>query len=249
MIYNYVSIKTVIAGIYRDFDHQEELDVWDIVEWAAEALDLIGATQQFLEMLAELEVKNYKTPLPMGFKALKQLAYNGVPMLPTTGTMIPALDTNEGTNYLKNTSVSEETFSLLQPSNTVLPEGYYIQNGCIYVPFQTGTIVISYNSIPLDADGFPKIPDEARYIRAIKEYCQMMLDRKSWRAQRIPEAIYRDTESKWLSFMKQARTSANMPDISKMENIKNQWLQLKPKINHFGQFFNTLNSSETRKLH
>jgi len=48
MIYKFKSIKTVVDGLYRDFDSPEDLDVWDILDWSAEALQLIGASNVFV---------------------------------------------------------------------------------------------------------------------------------------------------------------------------------------------------------
>jgi len=59
MVYKYKSIKEIIDGIYRDYDSPEDLEVWDIIEWCAEALQLIGAGTQYIDEIAQMEVTNH----------------------------------------------------------------------------------------------------------------------------------------------------------------------------------------------
>ena len=40
MIYKFISIKEIIEGVYRDTAINEELDIWDVIEWGGEALEL-----------------------------------------------------------------------------------------------------------------------------------------------------------------------------------------------------------------
>ena len=49
MIYKFISIKEIIEGVYRDTAINEELDIWDVIEWGGEALELIGAGLQYEE--------------------------------------------------------------------------------------------------------------------------------------------------------------------------------------------------------
>jgi hypothetical protein len=250
MIYNNLSIKYVIEGLYRDFGSQEELDIWDIVEWAGEALDLIGASQQYNNEITDIPIQHYIGKLPCGFRALQQISYKGEPMMPSSGTMMPGGSDNEQEQgFIDGKKVSKANFpNFTDTITTAYGHQYYIENGKIFCSFDKGCITMAYTSIPLDDDGFPMVPDEPHYIRAIKEFCQTMMDRRAWRAGRIPEQIYRDTESKWQSFKKQARTNANMPDLGTMESIKNSWVRLKPRMNEFDNFFGTLGQREQRKL-
>ena len=50
------SIERVIAGLYRDLKPVVELSENDLIEWAGEALEQIGAYTQLEENVASLEV-------------------------------------------------------------------------------------------------------------------------------------------------------------------------------------------------
>ena len=118
----------------------------------------------------------------------------------------------------------------------------------IFTSFEEGCITISYKATPIDEEGFPKIPDDVYYSKAIKTYCQMMLDRQGWRSQKIPEAMYRDSQNDWNFYCVGARGKANMPNLDKLDSIKRQWLKLKPNVTSYDGFFSDLGAPERKKL-
>lgn len=236
MIYKYVSIYTVIEKLYRDYSTQRELDVWDVVEWAGEAMDFIGAYSQYNRVPNyKLTVANYKAKLPCDFVHIEGVKYNGVPLLYATsinGPTIPDDTTDIPPNTLNRTDVDSTNFPMLGHANhtAAFPMTYIIQNGYLHTELEAGDLVMSYTGLMVDKDGFPMIPDMASYKAAVAAYVQMVLDRTEWRAQRAPEGHYRDSERQWIKFVRQARGEANMPSLDKMEGIKRMWLRLRPNI-------------------
>jgi hypothetical protein len=70
----YVEIDTLLSKIYRDFG--EEINTYDSIEWAAEALEFIGANPYYVETVAFMKVENHQVEVPKGFHAIIQLARN-----------------------------------------------------------------------------------------------------------------------------------------------------------------------------
>jgi len=249
MIYKYKSIKEIIDGIYRDYDSPEDLEVWDIIEWCAEALQLIGVGPQYTDQIAEMSVTNHMQPLPITFHSLTQISYNGNPLLLSTATMGPGPTVASGsTNFLNDVPVDADNFPLEVPGITPTNERYYIQNNCIYTSFESGIIVMAFKAIQVDDCGYPMIPDNVYYDKALKSYAQMMIDRQQWRKGNIPIAIYSDSKQDWLFYVKAAGNAALMPNIDKVENIKNSWVRLKPNINNYDTFFSGMNIREIKRL-
>lgn len=71
----YTSIDRVLASIFRDVKPITPLDESDVIEWAGEALDLIGVPSQYQEAVDFAEVSGYKALLPAGLHHLLQVAY------------------------------------------------------------------------------------------------------------------------------------------------------------------------------
>lgn len=73
--YNYVSMDRVLSKIYRDLG-LEEISETDVVEWAGEALEAIGAIGLYEEAIAFAEVNNHQIDLPNGLHSITQIARN-----------------------------------------------------------------------------------------------------------------------------------------------------------------------------
>lgn len=72
--YKYVSLDRIFSKVIRDFG--EDFSEGDIVEWAGEALEFIGAIQDYEEAVAYVEVKNHQCELPSGLHSIIQIARN-----------------------------------------------------------------------------------------------------------------------------------------------------------------------------
>lgn len=251
MIYKYVSIFNVVEKLYRDYEHQEELDVWDVIEWAGEALEFIGAGQQYERRVAELTIKNHTTLLPCNFHGKPIISYNGNPVDLARGAFAPmkASSPNNSTNTLNGTAVDADNFptSGNTLSKQLINEQYYIQNNVLVASVETGTFLMDYTAIKTDEQGYPMIPDDQSYKEAVSKYVQMKLDHRDWRRKRITGDIYAETKKDWQWYCGQARGNANMPDLAMTEGLKNQWVKLKPNHNSASSFYNDLAIREMRK--
>lgn len=254
MIYKYVSVYTIVDKIYRDYDHNEELDVFDLIEWAGEALEFIGAGQQYEERVAELEIKNNMAALPCNFHNDPMVSFNGNPMDYADGYFSPMENnSSDGKNYVNAKEVSEDTFPTSgnvgdRANSSRLKETFYIKDGVLVTSLNEGTVLLAYNGIKVDKDGYPMIPDHISYKTAIAKYCQMMLDIRDARRNRITKDWAQKSEQDWHWYCKQARGAANMPNVAKAESIKNQWVKLKPNQNTYGTFFADKSIREMKKL-
>jgi hypothetical protein len=246
MIYKTISIKHVIEKIYRDYSAQEELDIWDIIEWAAEALEFVGAGNQYIEKVAEIPIKDHRGVIPCDFHSLQMISFNGNPLHQDMSIFGPVSE-EPSDNFLKGKKVSPENFPQQTNQRFSSLSVYDIQNGLITTSFADGTLVMMYKAIGTDNEGFPLIPDNEYYKRAIVSYCQTMMDRQQWRAGKLPEQVYRDSQADWQWFCAGARGAANMPNIDQMEQIKNMWLKLKPNINSYDSFFDNISEREVKK--
>ncbi len=121
---------------------------------------------------------------------------------------------------------------------------YTVTNNYIKMNTETGYIMLAYQAIPTDADGYPMIPDAASYAEAIYWYINMKLMYPQWKLGQVRDAVYYDARRSWNFYCKQAYGDAMMPDADQMESVKNAWLRLVPNINEHDTFFNTLGEQE-----
>jgi len=250
MIYKFISINEIIEGVYRDNAIYEELDIWDVIEWGGEALELIGAGLQYEELIAEICVKEHRAPLPCNLHLSDSVSYKGHPLHQCTGTFgaISTSPTSTDTNIIDGKQVDKDNFPQMGGSLGGGGDCYYMNDNFIVTSFKSGCILLAFRGIKVDHDGYPMIPDNVSYKRAVKSYITMMLDRINWRKGSSPEAHYRDSQRDWEWYVKQARGAANMPNLDMMDNIKTQWVKLKPSQTAHQTFYTDLGNSERRLI-
>jgi hypothetical protein len=137
----------------------------------------------------------------------------------------------------------------VNPMATTTDITYVITPGYIKTNVESGYIMLAYQAIPTDNEGYPLIPEDASFIEAIYWYIVMKLYYPQWVAGQIRDAVYYDARRSWNYFSKQAYGNALMPNTDSLESIKNSWLRLVPEINEHASGFSTLGSAQNYYVH
>ena len=74
MTSTFVNIRNVLSKIRRDISR--DFEEADAIEWIGEALDFVGAVSEYQERTAFIEVKDFQCLMPVGTKAIVQIARN-----------------------------------------------------------------------------------------------------------------------------------------------------------------------------
>lgn len=123
---------------------------------------------------------------------------------------------------------------------------YKINDGHIYTNFETGYVEFTYKGFVTDTHGFPKIPDDQRYIEAIRWSLMEHIDYKKWRLSEISDKVYNHTQQQRDWYIASARSKANIPSLDKMEALKNMFLRSIQKTNFHDDYFKYANVPEQR---
>ena len=299
MLYKNTSVKRVIAKVFADHDLQEGTHrVSDMIQWAGEALEKIGAFPQFINKvtgkngLPLVEITNYQAILPYDFHRLVQIAYASsetgpyYPMRPATGSFEREVPTDSETSSTVDPELVASTSDLVtlamslydytyaqalalvngdstvrsllngllisersyQPGGKALEYTtdyvYTINNNYIKTNVETGYLVIAYQAIPTDAEGYPMVPEAQSFLDALYWYITMKLMYPKWVSGQVRDAVYYDARRSWNYYCKQAYGDAMMPDPDQMEAVKNSWVRLVPNLNFHDEFFSTLGEKE-----
>jgi hypothetical protein len=228
MVYNYVSIKFVISKVYRDLQLDADESWINMIEWGAEAMDFIGVGVQYSTIIKTLKVNNYKVCLPCGFKELIGISHRGQEMYKLQGLY--------DTNSCKD-NVDDDDHHALRTQGQI---GYTINEGFINTNFACDEITISYKGLNLDEEGFPMIPDMVEFKEALYRYILTKLYYPQMLSGKIPANLYKDMQQEWFAYGKQAAAKCMMPNISTMDNIVQEWMQLVPQIARQGNSFRGL---------
>lgn len=114
---------------------------------------------------------------------------------------------------------------------------YVINGGYIKCNQKSGFLMVNYQSIPVDADGYPMIPDDPAFMEAVYWYIVCKLYYPEWKQGSIRDAVYYEAKRSWNYYCKQAYGNALMPNYDQMESIKNTWIRLIPDLEQHRTFY------------
>jgi len=241
----YVSIKTIIATVYRNMKVADNLDFIDAVEWAGEALGLIGGPYHFEQKIATLEIKNYRAKLPCELHYIETT--QGAPTTidedtcPNSCSFIPMRYTTNSFHhrYCQNNKDCNCNSDLT----------YMVNDDYIITSFEEGYASISFQAIPVDSEGYPKVPDTVKFKLAVASHISWRIASMLADDGKMPQWRYQKYEQERDWYIGAAQTSSQMPSVDMMESLKNNWIRLIPKINQHRDSFSSSGSQEQRYTH
>lgn len=236
-----ISVKNIIAKIYRDLKLTDEEPFVDFIEWCAEAMDFIHVYPQYDHKEGCIEIKNYKGEMPLDFIQLEEIEHNGVNM--RYGEHRGDTSTNR---YLTPYAYNQDRLANV----TLVPTTYRIgshtvniANGYFNTSFDKGKLNIKYAAIPLDEDGYPMIPDHVSFREALYWFVtQKYLFSRALTGE-VSSQMYSHALERWNWYCNQAGAEAMMPDLLTLENLKRSYLSLRLRPNLFDSFYNDLNKN------
>lgn len=123
---------------------------------------------------------------------------------------------------------------------------YNINNSYIYTNFESGYIELVYTGFVTDDHGFPMIPDDQRFIEAVKWSLIELIDYKKWRIGEITDKVYHDTDQKRSFYIRSAISKASVPSADQMNAIKKQMLRSIIDTEAHDSYFKYSNIGEQR---
>ena len=235
---------SIINKVYRDTGTDEVINTADAVEWAAEALELIGAAFSYQEKVEVVPVKDYRAKLPLG------LHYIQTAGAVKTDDTFKCPELHEFVQMRYSTDAYHHYYCKDNNDCRCNSEyTYKVNEDFMFTNFANGYVIISYKRIPLDCDGLPTIPDDIKFRQAVSYFIQERLAFIKWSQGKMPGEVYAKLEQQRDWYMGSANTRANMPSVDMLESIKNNWLRLIPKINQHSDGFKSMGTPEMRFTH
>lgn len=297
MLYKLTSVKSIIAKVFSDLNLKEgDHKITDMVEWAGEALEKIGAFPSLTtkvtgrDQVPIIEFSNYQAKLPCDLHKLIQVAYAPAeegpfyPMRYGTGsfdygvianvddpdssltdTVVVASDVVNLAMDLYALSYEDALIKInSEPGTRSLLEGllggtpgetsrsttfttdysYVITAGYLKTNIAEGYLLMSYQAIPTDADGYPMVPENESFFEALYWYINMKMMYPEWREGRVRDAVYYDARRSWNYYRKQAYGEAMMPSADQLESLKNTWLRLVEEVDEHSTYYSTVGEKQ-----
>jgi len=124
----HVKLDTILEKVFRDYGFETDLDWTDAIEWAAEALDLIGAPRVYTTLITDgddlkghpdpISIVDHRGNLPCNLHQIVQVRECGskMPMIYATNTFHNSTTGNSGTNVTCTTNNCDNNTADVVPS-------------------------------------------------------------------------------------------------------------------------------------
>jgi len=245
-----ISVQQVIAKVLSDLDIREEaIRISDCIEWASEAVEKIGSVKQLNRKvsgtngLGVLPIVGHQVQIPFDLHRLNSVAWSRT----GTGNWHPMTLATGAFSVWSAKDIKNTVDTSMGPGILNQELKYSIKPRYIMTNVEDGFLKLSYDSIPLDENGYPLIPDIISYIEAIYWYITVKLKYPDYMAGRLNREVYYDMRRSWNFYCKQAYGDSLMPTSDEMETIKNNWTKLVPDVYANNNFYDTIGDIQVIK--
>lgn len=215
----YVSADVVVERALRMFDN-DTFDIHDAYEFIADGVAQLMPAEQLEVTTCTATVEDYRAAVPndlVYFNAIRN-TNSGRQMRPATDKFI--------THMLCDSS------EMIHCGDC---ETFVYKPGAIFVPFETGSIDISYFRFPMDDNGMPMIPEDTVVLIALENYLIERMAYKMVISGKMSGDTYQliNREKDWA--MTVAYNKIKTPSPQQAENLKNIYLRMIRDRNSFAK--------------
>lgn len=184
-----------------------------VVDYTVDFIRIVGTPPSFLDKTAIIDIVDYRGILPCDYYEMTQVRLN------------------DGSK--RTFRYTTDSFHMSDNKPELSDLTYKIQGNCIFTaPLEQGQIEIAYQAMPMDEEGYPLIPDNSSYSRALETYIKrewftILFDQGKLNGQVLARA-----DQEYSFYVGQAQSEIIMPTIDQMEAISNMWNTLLPRDEH-----------------
>ena len=216
----YISLRVIMDNI---LDHPMLRDVSfeRAINYTQSFMRIVGCPRIFEERTALVEIENYRGMLPCN--------YNDIIQVRTYGN-----GNKENYGVFR---YSTDNFHMSDNKQSSFDLTYKIQGNVIFTSIKEGTIEIAYNAFTTDSEGYPMIPDNSSFIRALELYIKKQYFTVLFDLGKINQAVYQNACQEYAWAVGQAQSDLVRPTVDQMQSFTNSWNTLIQKTNEHSTGF------------
>ena len=195
----------------------QDISFETVVDYAVDFIRIVGTPPSFIEKTTDIDIKEYRGVLPCDFYQVVQVRDMNHP-----NESHPAFRHTTDSFHMSNHREGEHRH------NNHRGLTYKIQGGMIITSVPDGKIEMAYMAMPIDEEGYPLIPDNSSYSRALELYIKLQWFTILFDTGKISAQVLSNTQQQYAWAVGQAQTDLIRPTIDQMEAISNMWNKLLP---------------------
>lgn len=216
------SIKVILDKIMRH-PLLQDLTLETVVDYTVDFMRIVGVPNMFENKPDYLQIKNYRAELPCDYYQMNQ---------------IRLVDSNF--NPRGTFRYTSDSFHMGGNVSDYSDLTYKIQGSIIHTSINEGVIEISYQAINTDSDGYPLIPDNSSFTRALEGYIKKSQFTILYDMGKIAGPVLNQALQDYAWAVGDCQTEFNRLSLDKAEAFYNSWrtLLIRPSEHKSGFTYN-----------
>ena len=197
MAEQYINIKVILDRILRH-PLMQDLSLETAVDYTIDFMRIVGMPRMFTEKVVRITIDKYRALLPCDYYQTIQVRIPGGHAL----------------------VYSTDSFHMSNKGNS---STYKIQGNIIYTSIESGELELAYLAISTDADGYPLLPDNSSFTRALELYIKKQWFTILFDVGKISSAVLQNTQQEYAWAVGDCQSEFNRMSIDQMEAFSNSW--------------------------
>lgn len=190
-----------------------------ILDYTVDFLQIVGVPSLFEEKTALLHVENYRCMLPCDYVSMIQVR---------TAKKVDGIEPNHRSHI--SYRYSTDSFHMSNDKPDVGRYGtdltYKIQGCIIYTSTKDTDIEIAYNAIATDGEGYPLLPDNPSFLRALEAYVKKQHFTILFDLGKLQPVILQNAQQEYAWAVGDCETEFHRLSLDKAESLFNSWRTL-----------------------
>lgn len=200
----------------------QDVQFESIITHTVDFLELFGFKDLYLTKVDTVIVRDYRAKLPCSLIRINQVR------------------TPDGICFK---AMSSNFFgSLEQPA-------FKTQGDYLYTNIKDCCLEVSYETMPVDDDGYPLIFDNAKFKLALYNYIKKERFDILFSENKISQAVLGEAQKEYAFSAARLRSAMTIPTESEMQSITNMWNRMHLTVQDFYNGFELQSNTETYKIH
>lgn len=207
MAESYTNIRLILDKIMRH-PLMRDISLETAVDYVVDFMRIVGVPSMFMEKTKVVEVKNYRAKLPCDYYQMIQVRkING-----------PAFRYSSDSFHMSECKDNNK--------RDLADLTYKIQGNLIYTSIEEGKIELSYEAIATDSEGYPLLPDNSSFTRALELYIKKQWFTILFDLGKINPNVLQNVQQEYAWAVGDCQTEFNRLSIDKAESFYNSWRTL-----------------------
>lgn len=207
MAEQYTNIRLILDKIMRH-PLMQDISLETVVDYTVDFMRIVGVPNMFMEKTAIIEIEKYRAMLPCDYYQMIQVRkING-----------PAFRYSSDSFHMSECKDSN--------GRDLTDLTYKIQGNVIYTSIENGEIEISYEAIATDDEGYPLLPDNSSFTRALRLYIKKEYFTTLFELGKIQPVVFNQVLQDYAWAVGDCQTEFNRLSIDKAESFYNSWRTL-----------------------